>query len=65
MDATKKRLTAPQLVLLIGLGIALVTVVSGIAIGVFSHTEDNPVTREVFGGIPWYLKLAFYTSSRC
>ncbi len=61
MDATKKRLTAPQLVLLIGLGIALVTAVSGIASGVFSHTEDNPVTREVFGGIPWYLKVAFYT----
>ena len=61
MDATKKRLTAPQLVLLIGLGFALVTAVSGIASGVFSHTEDNPVTREVFGGIPWYLKVAFYT----
>ncbi len=61
MDATKKRLTAPQLVLLLGLGIAVVTAVSGIASGVFSHTEDNPVTREVFGGIPWYLKVAFYT----
>ena len=60
MDAKKTRLTAPQLVLLIGLGVALFTALSGIASAVFHQEEDNPVTREVFGGIPTPLKVAFY-----
>jgi len=61
MDATKKRLKAPQLVLLIGLAVAVFTALSGIGTSLFGQTEDNPVSREVFGGIPTPLKVAFYT----
>jgi Fe-S oxidoreductase/nitrate reductase gamma subunit len=60
MDATKKRLKAPHLVLLIGLGVAVFTALSGISSGLFKHEEDNPISREVFGGIPTPLKVAFY-----
>jgi len=48
------------IVISIGIVIAAVTVVSGIAATVFQQHDDSPVTREVFGGIPSALKLAFY-----
>jgi len=44
----------------LGLTVAAVTVVSGIASAVFQQHDDSPVTREVFGNIPSSLKLAFY-----
>jgi Fe-S oxidoreductase/nitrate reductase gamma subunit len=59
-DAKNKRLKAPQLVLVIGLAFAIVTGISGIGSAVFDQHDDNPVTREVFGGIPGALKVAFY-----
>ena len=47
----------------IGLGvlIATVTVLSGIAGAVFDFDEPSPLHREVFGNVPDALVLAFYT----
>jgi Fe-S oxidoreductase/nitrate reductase gamma subunit len=60
-EVTKsRRLKAPQLVLIIGVAFATVTGISGIASAVFNQHDDSPVTREVFGGIPSALKVAFY-----
>jgi Fe-S oxidoreductase/nitrate reductase gamma subunit len=56
-----KRLQPPQIAILIGVGIALVTVVSGIAATVFQFHDDAEVQREVFGGLPTWLKVVFYT----
>jgi Fe-S oxidoreductase/nitrate reductase gamma subunit len=47
-------------VLAIWVGFALVTIVSGITGVVFEFHDDSPVSREVFGGIPSPLRLAFY-----
>ena len=56
----RKRIKGPHLVLVIGLAFATVTALSGIASAVFQQHDDSPVTREVFGGIPSALKIAFY-----
>ena len=56
----RKRIKGPHLVLVIGLAFAIVTALSGIASAVFQQHDDSPVTREVFGGIPSSLKIAFY-----
>ena len=65
MDApaqtTPRRFKPHQLALGLGIGIASVTVVSGIAATVFQFHDDSEVTREVFGNIPSPVKLAFYT----
>jgi Fe-S oxidoreductase/nitrate reductase gamma subunit len=54
-------LRASHLWLGVGLLIALVTVLSGIAATVFQFHDDSEVQREVFGNIPSPLRLAFYT----
>ncbi len=48
--------------LVIGLGVlfAAVTLGSGIAGGLEGWEDDSPITREVFGGIPGALQVAFY-----
>ena len=46
--------------LAIWVGFALVTIVSGITGVVFEFHDDSIVSREVFGGIPSALRLAFY-----
>ena len=56
-----KRLTPQQLVLGIGIGIAVITVLSGIAGRVLAFKNENEVHRTVFGNIPDVLQLAFYT----
>ena len=56
----RKRIKGPHIVLVIGLAFAIVTALSGIASAVFQQHDDSPVTREVFGGIPSSLKIAFY-----
>ena len=56
----RKRIKGPHIVLVIGLAFATVTALSGIASAVFQQHDDSPVTREVFGGIPSSLKIAFY-----
>jgi Fe-S oxidoreductase/nitrate reductase gamma subunit len=58
--APRKRPKATTVVLGIGIAVAVFTALSGVASQVFHQEEDNPVTREVFGGIPSAFKLAFY-----
>jgi len=45
----------------IGVAIAVITVVSGLASAVFGFHGDHEVTREVFGNVPTALKIAFYS----
>ena len=52
---------ASQLWLAVGVGIAVVTVVSGIASLIFDFHDDAEVQREAFVNIPGSFKLAFYT----
>jgi Fe-S oxidoreductase/nitrate reductase gamma subunit len=59
--AGPKRLKPHQISIAIGTLIAIFTVVSGIMPLVTGWESDSPVHREVFGGIPGPLKLAFYT----
>jgi Fe-S oxidoreductase len=49
-----------QMVLALGVGAALFTIVSGILPLLTGWKEDNPVHREVFVNVPSFLKLAFY-----
>ncbi|HEY8546212.1 MAG TPA: 4Fe-4S dicluster domain-containing protein, partial [Acidimicrobiales bacterium] len=52
---------ASQLVVGLGVLIALGTVASGIASTTLQWHDDSPVQREVFGNIPSAWKLVFYT----
>ena len=54
------RLRPHQISITIGIVIALIVVVSGIAASTLQWHDDSPIQREVFGGIPGALKLAFY-----
>ena len=45
----------------IGVGFAVFTVISGVVPLLTDWHDDSPVSREVFGGIPGPLRLAFYT----
>ena len=45
----------------VGLVIAVVTVLSGIAATIFQFHDDSEIQREVFENIPSPLRLAFYT----
>jgi len=56
-----KRLRPHQLVMGIGVFMGLFIVVSGILPSLTGWTSDSPIHREVFGGIPTPMKLAFYT----
>ena len=56
-----KRLQPSQIAIVIGIGIALLVALSGVAATVFQFHDESPVQREVFGGIPGWLKLVFYT----
>lgn len=50
-----------QLVLGLGIGVAVFTAASGIAPSLTGFGHSSPVTREVFGNVPSPLKAAFYT----
>lgn len=52
---------ANQLWLGVGLAMAIVTVLSGIASWVFNFHDDSEIQREVFVNVPTPLKVAFYT----
>jgi Fe-S oxidoreductase len=52
---------ANQLWLGVGLAIAIVTVLSGIASYVFNFQDDSEIQRKVYANIPGAWKLAFYT----
>ncbi|MFZ9109494.1 MAG: respiratory nitrate reductase subunit gamma, partial [Ilumatobacteraceae bacterium] len=56
-----RRLKPYQLSILLGCGIGLFTLVSGIIPTITGWESNSPVHREVFGGIPGALKIAFYT----
>lgn len=60
-EPTKGRVRPHQIAIIIGVAIAAVTVVSGIASVVFDFTHEEDVRRQVFGNVPDGLKLAFYT----
>jgi Fe-S oxidoreductase/nitrate reductase gamma subunit len=55
------RLRPNQIAIVIGVAIALVVALSGVAASVFQFHDDSPIQREVFDNIPGPLKLAFYT----
>ncbi|MFZ4519558.1 MAG: heterodisulfide reductase-related iron-sulfur binding cluster [Microthrixaceae bacterium] len=55
-----KRLRPQQIAILLGVGIALLVVVSGIAASTLQWHDEAVVQREVFGGIPTAFKLVFY-----
>jgi len=57
----KSRLKPHQLAIGLGLVFATITVVSGITATVFQFHDDSEIQREVFGNIPSWWKLAFYT----
>ncbi|MGA1361440.1 MAG: (Fe-S)-binding protein [Ilumatobacteraceae bacterium] len=56
-----KRLRPYQLSIAIGLGVGTFTLVSGIVPNLTGWHNESPIHREVFGGIPGALKVAFYT----
>ena len=56
-----KRLRPHQLSIAIGVGIATFTVVSGIVPNFTGWKSTSEIHRDVFGGIPSALKVAFYT----
>ena len=60
VSTVARRLRPSDVVLAIWVGFALVTIVSGITGVVFEFHDDSVVSREVFGGIPSALRLAFY-----
>ncbi len=55
------RLRPNQIAIVIGVAIAVVVALSGVAASVFQFHDDSPIQREVFDNIPGPLKLAFYT----
>ncbi|HAS10502.1 MAG TPA: iron-sulfur protein [Acidimicrobiaceae bacterium] len=57
---TSRRIKPHQLALGLGVLIAAVTVISGIAATYFQFHGDSEITREVFGNIPSPIKAAFY-----
>ena len=59
--STAKRLKPYQLSIALGVGIGVFTMVSGIIPLITGWKGDSPIHREVFGGIPGALKIAFYT----
>jgi Fe-S oxidoreductase/nitrate reductase gamma subunit len=56
-----RRVKPNQIAVGIGLAVALVTVVSGIAAALLQWHDDSEITREVFGNIPSAWKAVFYT----
>lgn len=58
---TNRRLKPHQLVLGLGLAVAVITVLSGVAASVFGFETDSPIHREVFGNIPDPMVVIFYT----
>lgn len=56
-----KRLRPNQIAIVVGVVIALVVALSGVAATVFQFHDDSEIQREVFEFIPGPLKLAFYT----
>jgi Fe-S oxidoreductase/nitrate reductase gamma subunit len=60
-DTAPKRIKPHQVVIAMGCFIGLFTLVSGILPQITDWHDDNTPSREVFGGIPGALQVAFYT----
>jgi Fe-S oxidoreductase/nitrate reductase gamma subunit len=60
-ETAPRRLRASQVVIVIGLAFAAITLASGVVAALEGWDDDSPVTREVFGGIPGALQVVFYT----
>ena len=60
-DKAPKRFKPYQLVLAMGIFMAIFTVVSGIIPLITGWHSDSEITRETFSGIPGPLQIAFYT----
>ncbi|MDZ7677520.1 MAG: heterodisulfide reductase-related iron-sulfur binding cluster [Acidimicrobiales bacterium] len=60
-ETAKRRIRPHQIVIGIGVAIAAVTVLSGIASVVFDFSDDSEIQRQVFINVPDGVKLAFYT----
>ena len=58
---SQKELRPHHLSIILGVSVAAVTVISGIAATVNGWHDESTVTREVFGNIPGALKVAFYS----
>ena len=57
----KSRLKPYQLAVGLGLVFATIVAVSGVTALVFQQHDDSPVQRVVFGNVPSFWKLVFYT----
>src|SRR3954467_3868788 len=60
-DTGRKRIKPHQLVIGIGVFIGLFPLVSGILPQITNWHDDKTPARDVFGGIPGALQVAFYT----
>jgi Fe-S oxidoreductase len=59
-----RRITVKPHQIVVGLGvvIALITVASGVAAAILTFHNDSAVTREIFGNVPSSWKAVFYTA---
>lgn len=60
-EKAPRRLKPYQMSIALGVGIGVFTMISGIVPLITGWKGDSPIHREVFGGIPGPLKIAFYT----
>ena len=61
IEKAPRRLKPYQMSIALGVGIGVFTMVSGILPLLTGWKNESPIHREVFGGIPGPLKIAFYT----
>ena len=55
------RIRPHHLAIWLGIGFAIVVVISGLLPQITDWHSDSPVQRVVFGGVPGPLQIAFYT----
>ncbi len=60
-EKAPRRLKPYQISIALGVGIGVFTMISGIVPLITGWEGDSPIHRNVFGGIPGPLKIAFYT----
>ena len=56
-----RRIRPHHLAIGLGVGFATVVVISGLLPQITDWHDDSPIQRDVFGGIPGPLQIAFYT----
>src|SRR5438045_751405 len=55
------RIRPHQVVMAMGVGLAVFSIASGAIPAIVGWDEHSPVTREIFGNVPDGLRVAFYT----